>query len=61
LASQAALNLGYQVFREAQVLQSLRQDRGGVLRLAAIPCEALPGLQAAPVSGFGRFFGTLFG
>ena len=32
-----------------------------MLRLAAITCEALLGLQAAPVSGFRMFFGASCG
>jgi len=32
-----------------------------MLRLAAITCEALLCLQAAPVSGFGMFFSAPFG
>jgi hypothetical protein len=60
LTSQAALNLGHQVFRDAQVLESLLQDRSSVLRLAAITCEALLRLQATALSGFSLFFGVSF-
>jgi hypothetical protein len=52
--------LGHQVFGEAQVLESLRQDLGGMLCLAAITGEALLRLQATALSGFGLFFGVSF-
>ena len=39
-------------------LESLRQDRGGVLRLAAITCEALLRLQATVLSSVGLLFGV---
>lgn len=42
-------------------MERLLQRLGGLLRLAAITCEALLCLQAAPVSGFGMFFGASFG
>ena len=41
-------------------MKSLHQDRGGVLCLAAITCEALLRLQATALSGFGLFFGVSF-
>jgi hypothetical protein len=34
---------------------------GGVLRLAAIPCEALVRFETTTPSGFGVFLCTLFG
>jgi hypothetical protein len=42
-------------------MERLFQDRGSVLSLAAVTCETLLDLQAAPVSGFGLFFGASFG
>jgi hypothetical protein len=38
----------------------LLEGLGGVLRLAAVTCEALLCLQVAPVSGFSLFFGVSF-
>jgi hypothetical protein len=52
LTPQTPFNLGYQVVGEAQVLERLCQDLGRVLRLAAIPCEALLCGTAATLSGF---------
>jgi hypothetical protein len=60
LAAQAAFNLGYQVFGEAQVIQGLLQDLGGVLRLAAVALEAFSGRTAPALSGFGVFFRVSF-
>ncbi len=37
-------------------MESLRQDLGGVLRLAAVSREALVRFEAAALSGFGVFF-----
>jgi hypothetical protein len=42
-------------------MEGLLQDLRGMLRLAAVTCEALLGLQAAPASGFRMFFGASFG
>jgi hypothetical protein len=56
LASQTALNLGHQVFGEAHMMESLLQDLGGVLRLAAITFKALLRCEAATLSGFRVFF-----
>ena len=39
-------------------MESLLQDLGGVLCLAAITCEALLRVQATALSGFGLFFGV---
>jgi hypothetical protein len=58
LTAQAPFDLGYQGCGEAQVLESLLQDLGGVLCLAAITCEALLRLQATALSGFGLLFGV---
>jgi hypothetical protein len=56
LASHAALNLGYQVFGEAQVMKGLVQGLGGLLRPAAVTLQALPHSAAAALSGFGLLF-----
>ncbi len=61
LAPQASFELGDQVFGEAQVLQSVLEGLSGLLRLASVTLQALLRLQAAPVSGFGMFFGASFG
>ena len=61
MAPQAPFDLGHEVFRKPQVIEGLLEGLGGVLRLAAITCEALLGLQAAALSGFGLFFGASFG
>jgi hypothetical protein len=58
LAAQAPFDLGHQVVGEPQVLQGLLQGLGGVLRLAAITCEALLRYEAAALSGFGPSFGV---
>jgi hypothetical protein len=39
-------------------LSQARERLGGVLRLAAITCEALPRFETAALSGFGLFFGV---
>jgi len=56
LAPQAPFDLSHEVFRKPQIIEGLLEGRGGVLRLAAIPCEALLGVQAATLSGFYVFF-----
>jgi hypothetical protein len=56
LTSQAAFNLGHQVFGETQIMQSLFEGLDGMLRLAAITCEALLRCAAATLSGFRVFF-----
>jgi hypothetical protein len=56
LAAQTSFDLGYQVFREAQILESLLQDLSGVLRLAAVALEAFLRCAATALSGFGLFF-----
>ena len=61
LAPQAPFDLGHQVFGEAQVIEGLLEGLGGVLRLAAITCEALLRCAAAALSGFGLFFGVSCG
>jgi hypothetical protein len=48
--------LGYQVFGEAQVMECLLQDLGGVLRLTAVTLQALLRFQATTLAGFGVFF-----
>jgi hypothetical protein len=61
LTPQTPFNLGYEVFREAQVMEGLLQDRSGVLRLEAVTLKALSRLEAAALSGFGLFFGVSCG
>jgi hypothetical protein len=61
LTSQTPFDLGYQVFREAQVLERLFHNLGGVLRLAAISCEALVRFETTMPSGFSEFLCTSFG
>ena len=58
LASQAALNFGDQVVGEAQVMERLFQDLGGMLRLAAITFQTLLRCATATLSGFCVFFGV---
>src|SRR4029453_19358221 len=53
-------NLSHQVFGETQVMQSLFVGLDGMVRLAAIPCEALLRCAAATLSGFGVLFGVSF-
>jgi hypothetical protein len=61
LTLQTPFDLGHQVVGEAQVIESLFHDLGGVLRLAAIMCEALLCLAAATLSGFHMLFGVSCG
>jgi hypothetical protein len=61
LAVQAPFDLGHEVFRESQVIEGLLEGLGGVLRLAAIPCEALVRFETTTPSGFGVFLCTSFG
>ena len=42
-------------------MERLLQEVGGVLRLAAVACEALLRLQTTTLSGFGMFFIALCG
>jgi hypothetical protein len=58
LASQAPCDLGYEVFRQPQVIEGLVEGLGGVLRLAAVALQALPRFEAAALSGFSLFFGV---
>jgi hypothetical protein len=58
LTPQTPFDLGYQVCGEAQVMESLLQDLGGMLCLAVIMCEALLRVQATALSGFGLLFGV---
>jgi hypothetical protein len=48
LAAQAPFDLGHEVFRESQGIESLLEGRGGVLCLAAV------------LSSFGRLFSMSF-
>ena len=61
LTLQAPFDLGDEVFRKPQVIERLLEGLGSLLRLAVVTCETLLSLQAAPVSGFGMFFGISFG
>jgi hypothetical protein len=56
LAAQASGDLGHEVIRQPQGIESLLESFGGVLRLAAITCEALVHFQATTFAGFDRFF-----
>jgi hypothetical protein len=58
LTPQTPFDLGYQVFGEAQVMERLRQDLGGPLRLSAIALEAFSGSTTTALSGFGLLFGV---
>ena len=55
MAPQAPFDLGHEVFRQPQVIEGLLEGLGGVLRLAAVTCEALLRCAAATLSGFGVF------
>ena len=56
LAPQAPFDLGHQAVGEAQGTEGLLQGLGGLLRLEAVTLEALSGMKAAALSGFGMFF-----
>ena len=60
MAAQAPCDLGHEVFRQPQGSESLLEGLGGVLRLTAIPCEALVSLEAAALSSFSLFVGISF-
>jgi hypothetical protein len=60
LAAQAPFDLGHEVFRKPQVIEGLLEGLGGVLRLAAIPCEALVRFAITAPSGFGVLFGNSY-
>jgi hypothetical protein len=61
LTPQTPFNLCHKVVRKPQGIQGLLEGLSSLLCLVAITYEALLGLQAAPVSGFGMFFGPSFG
>src|SRR5207253_3174331 len=61
LAAQAPFDLGHKVVRQPQSIEGLLEGLGGVLRLAAITCEALLHCAAATLSGFGVLFGGSYG
>ncbi|MFL5513103.1 MAG: hypothetical protein ACJ8CN_11820, partial [Gemmatimonadales bacterium] len=61
LAVQAPFDLGHEVFRQPQVIESLLEGLGGVLRLAAVSLEALVRCAITAPSGFGVFLCTSFG
>ena len=56
LAPQAPFDLGHQAVGEAQGTEGLLQGLGGLLRLKVVTFEALSGMKAAALSGFGMFF-----
>jgi hypothetical protein len=56
LTPHTSFDLGHEVVRQPQVIEGLSEGLGGVLRLAAIPCEALLRCAAATLSGFYVFF-----
>ena len=56
LAAQTPFDLSHEVFRQSQVIKGLLKGCGGVLRLAAITCEALLRCAITASSGFGVFF-----
>jgi hypothetical protein len=58
LAAQTPFDLGHEVFRQPQVIEGLLEGFGGMLRLAAITCEALLRFEAAALCGFGPLFGV---
>jgi hypothetical protein len=58
LAAQTSFDLGHEVFRKPQVIESLLEGFGGVLRLAAVACEALLRFEALTLSSFRVFFGV---
>jgi hypothetical protein len=60
LASQASCNLSHEVFRQPQVIEGLLEGLGGVLRLAAVPREALLRGAITAALGFGVMFGVSF-
>src|SRR5882672_7709096 len=60
LTSQTPFDLGHEVFRKPQGIEGLLEGLSGVLRLAAITCEALLRLKTATLSGFGLLCGVSF-
>ena len=61
LAAQAPCDLGHEVCRQPQVIESLLEGFGGVLRLAAVSRETLLGFEVATLSGLRVFFYVSFG
>ena len=60
MTPQTPFDLAHQGFGEAQVMEGLLQDRGGVLRLEAIMRKALLHCETAALSGFGLLFRLAF-
>jgi hypothetical protein len=56
LTSQAACDLGHEVFRQPEVGERLLEGFGDLLRLAAITCQALLRCAVATLSRFYLFF-----
>jgi hypothetical protein len=61
LASQAAFDLGHEVFRQSQVIEGLLEGLDSVLGLATVAREALLRCATATLSGFGVFFSVSCG
>jgi hypothetical protein len=60
LAAQAPFDLSHEVFRKSQIIEGSLKGFGGVLRLAAITCEALLRCAITASSGFGVLCGISF-
>jgi hypothetical protein len=61
LTPQTPLDLGHEVFKQPQVIEGLLEGLGGLLRLAAVSCEALVRMAITAPSAFGMFFCASFG
>jgi hypothetical protein len=61
LAAQAPFDLGHEVCRKSQIIKSLLEGLGGVLRLAAVAREALVRFAITAPSSFGALFGVSCG
>jgi hypothetical protein len=61
LAAQAPCDLGHEVFRKPQVIESLLEGLGSMLRLAAVALEAFSGSTAPALYRFGLSFMILSG
>jgi hypothetical protein len=58
LASQAAFDLGHEVFRQSQVIEGLLEGLDSVLGLATVAREALLRCAITASSGVGVVFGV---
>jgi hypothetical protein len=61
LAAQAPFDLGHEVYRQPQGIKGLLERLGGVLRLAAVPREALVRFAITALASFGALFGVSCG